>query len=246
MLAAPERSFPVSNTTRMSRRWVAASIGVSAILAAAASAQDATPPIARRLPFGAPVVGIPLTPYSLQRAMAEVAWVARVPIRYEALEDEAWQPAPPTNTINVEGQTVEQILNTIVAQQPHYSWSEDDGIIHLRPKTAPSDPNNILNRWVGMFVVNDTTLQLALQEVHFTLRPELRQGGIAGSGFGPTELGLRRFSVSVTNTTVLGVLDAIIKAHGASSWHVTYQQDYQAFTPYRFGFSTFDGWGTTQ
>jgi hypothetical protein len=229
----------------MATRLLAISIDPTAIVAAVLAAQESTALITRRLPSGAPVVGVPLTPGSLQRGMAEVAWAARIPIGYEAPEDETWQPAPPTSTINVEGQTVEQVLDAIVAQQPRYRWSEDDGVIHLRPKTAVVDPNNILNRAVETFVLEGTTLQQAQRDLHFNLRPELRQGAIAGSGPAPTALGLRRFSVNVSETTVLGVLDAIVKAHGASSWHVTYKPDYSTIVPYRFGFDTFDGWGTT-
>jgi hypothetical protein len=229
----------------VSKRLLTLSIGFTAIVAAALVAQESAALIARRLPFGAPVVGVPLTPSSLQRALAEVAWAARIPIGYEAPEDEPWQPAPSSRTINVEGQTVKQVLNAIVALQPHYGWSEDNGVIHLRPKTAVTDPNNVLNRPVEMFVLDETTLQLALREVHYSLRPELRQGGIAGSGAGPTALGLRRFTVSVGQTTVQGILDAIVKAHGASSWSVTYAPDSGAARLYRISFHTFDGWGTT-
>jgi hypothetical protein len=220
-------------------------MGLTAIVTSALAAQELPALIARRLPFGAPVVGVPLTPSSLQRGLAEVAWAARIPIGYEAPEDELWEPAPPSRTMNVAGQTVEQVLNAIVALQPRYGWSEDDGVIHLRPKTAVADPNNVLNRRVEMFVLNETTLQLALREVHFSLRPELRQEGITGSEGGPTALGLRRFTVSVGQTTVRGVLDAIVKAHGASSWSVTYTPDSGAAPPYRISFHTFDGWGTT-
>jgi hypothetical protein len=229
----------------VSKRLLALSIGLTAIVAAALAAQELPALIARRLPFGAPVVGVPLTPSSLQRALAEVAWAARIPIGYEAPEDELWEPAPSSRTMNVEGQTVEQVLDAIVALQPHYGWSEDDGVIHLRPKTALADPNNVLNRRVEMFVLDETTLQLALREVHFSLRPELRQGGITGSGGGPTALGLMRFTVRVGQTTVQGVLDAIVKAHGASSWSVTYTPDSGAARPYKISFHTFDGWGTT-
>jgi hypothetical protein len=104
----------------VSKRLLALSIGLTAMVAAALAAQEPTELIARRLPFGAPVVAVPLTPSSLQRALAEVAWAARIPIGYEAPEDELWQPAPPSRTMNVEGQTVEQVLNAIVALQPHY------------------------------------------------------------------------------------------------------------------------------
>jgi hypothetical protein len=52
--------------------------------------------------------------------------------------------------------------------------------------------------------------------------------------------------VNETNTTILGVLDAIVKAHGSSSWQATYGDGSQSVPALRLSFSTFDGWGTTQ
>jgi hypothetical protein len=59
-------------------------------------------------------------------------------------------------------------------------------------------------------------------------------------------MGLRRFSVSEANTTIIGVLDAIVKAHGSSSWQATYGDGNQSVPTLRLSFNTFDGWGTTQ
>ena len=120
--------------------------------------------------------------------------------------------------------------------------SEENGVVHLRPKAARAGLNGLLNRPVTTFELRDVTLIDALHEVHFYLRPELRGGGIAGSGPPPRELvcdGLAWLS----QTRRLGLLDAIVIAHGAASWHVTYTDD--ARWPYRIGFGTFDGWGQT-
>ena len=67
--------------------------------------------------------------------------------------------------------------------------------------SARVDPNNLLNRPVEALELRDVTLSEALHEVHFYLRPELRGRGIVGGGPGPRELGLRRFSVTVSRTT---------------------------------------------
>ncbi len=215
------------------------------IVATALGAQEPTEFVARRLPFGAPVVGVPLTPDSLQRAMAEVAWTARIPIGYEALEDEPWQPRAPTGIINVAGQTVEEVLNAIVAHEPRYRWTEDDGVLHLRPRAALADSNSVLNRTIEGFIIEGATLELALRELRYTLRPEWRQGGITSSMRAQTGLGVSRFTVNVRQASVQGILDAIVKAHGASSWHVTYEADSGIQREYRIGFDTFDGWGIT-
>jgi hypothetical protein len=215
-----------------------------ATFASTLGAQASTGEAGRLVPFRTPVVGLPLTPYSLQRALADIAWAARLPIGYEAPEDEPWQPAPTKSSVETGGHTIAEILNEIVARQPRYAWTLDDGVIHLRPKASAADPGNILNREVEEFAVDQATLQQALQEVHFTLRPGLRGGGIVGSGPAPSTLGLRHFSVRLRSSTVQGVLDAIVKAHGASSWSLTYTGT-EGARQYRITFHTFDGWGTT-
>ncbi len=199
----------------------------------------------RRVPFRSPEVGLPLTPYSLGSAMAEVAWAANVPIGYEALSDESWQPAPSEASLRTAGLTLGEILDDIVTREPRYQWAVDDAVVHLRPRTAIEDPGNILNRPLDEFVLNDATLPEALREIRIALRPELRHGGTLGSGPGPSALGRRRFSVSLGRTTLLQALDAIVKAHGASSWRVTYETDRGVPYPDRISFETFDGWGQT-
>jgi hypothetical protein len=215
------------------------------VLGVTASGQSSASPGAttRVLPPRPPSVWLPLSTWHLVPAMDQLAWYARAPIGFEGLDDDPYVPAPRSGELQLGGHTVAEALDKIVAGQPRYGWSEENGVIHLRPKAARADANNLLNRSVATFELHDVTLTDALHEVHFYLRPELRGGGILGSGPGPRELGLRRFNVTMSNTTVLGVLDAIVIAHGAASWHVTYVDDPR--WPYQIGFGTFDGWGKT-
>jgi hypothetical protein len=197
----------------------------------------------QNLPLGrGPYVGLPLTTASLQRAIAEMAWASGRPIGFEAVPAEPWQPTPAATTLNVMGKTVEEMLDALVARDVRYSWSEENAVLHLRPRASRRDSNSPLNRKIDAFAVRDVTLADASHEIHFLLQPELRGLVIVGSGIAAHQLGLRRFDVNIANTTVLGVLDAIVMAHGASSWHVTYSQTGDWL---HIGFDTFDGWGTT-
>jgi hypothetical protein len=222
-----------------------AACSCAVVLAATVGAQSAQDVTVRRVPFFAPVITLPLTPSSLRRGMAELAWAVRLPIGYEAPGDERLPPMPPAFTLKTEGQTVRQLLDAIVVRQPRYSWTVDNGVVHLRPTAAVTDTANVLNQRIEGFAVDDVTLGTALREIHFTLRPEARKGAIVGAGPGPSALGLHRFSVVVGPTTIQGVLDAIVKAHGASSWSVTYASVVGLARPYRISFHTFDGWTTT-
>jgi hypothetical protein len=175
-------------------------------------------------------------------SIAEIAWASGRPIGFEAVPAEPGQPAPSVTTLNVMGKTVEEMLDALVARDVRYSWSEENAVLHLRPRASRRDSNSPLNRKIDAFAVRDVTLADASHEIHFLLQPELRGLVIVGSGIAAHQLGLRRFDVNIANTTVLGVLDAIVMAHGASSWHVTYSQTGDWL---HIGFDTFDGWGTT-
>jgi hypothetical protein len=220
-------------------------MGLSAMLTTAFA--QGPPTLADRLVrFFAPVIGLPATTSSLHRGTAELAGAAGVPIGYEAVMYEPNEPVPARSTTGTRERTVRQVLDAITTHDPRYAWQEDNGVIHLRPATSFDDPRNALNRPVANFVLIDARLGDALREVQFLLHPDWRNGGILGSGPSPTALGLRRFSVREANTTIIGLLDAIVKAHGSSSWQVTYADGSQPVPALRLSFSTFDGWGTTQ
>jgi len=145
-----------SKAKNVQTRLLAACSCVVALIATV-SAQEPKDLTARRVPFRAPVVGLPLTPYSLQRAMAELAWAVGIPIGYEAPADEPWQPTAPDSSIRTEGETIEQLLDAIVAREPRYLWTVDNGVIHLRPRAAVADPDNILNQGIEGFAIDGAT-----------------------------------------------------------------------------------------
>lgn len=197
----------------------------------------------RVLPAQPMSVGVPIATWQLVRAMELLAWHARVPIGFEGLQNDPFEPAESSGELHLGGYSVAEALDKIVAAEPRYRWTEDNGVIHLRPKGARADTDDVLNHAVAAFELHGVTLTQALREVRFYLHPESRGGGIVGAGPAPRQLGLHRFNVTVSDTTVCGLLDAIVIAHGASSWHVTYTNDFR--WPYHIGFGTFDGWGTT-
>ncbi|MFN7982430.1 MAG: hypothetical protein U0Q11_11275 [Vicinamibacterales bacterium] len=209
-------------------------------MSATLTAQGTIDPAALRVPFRAPVVGLPLTPYSLQRGLAELAWAVGAPIGYEALSDQSWQPGPIAPGVDTPGRTVADILNDIVAREPRYVYTSDDGVIHVRPKAAVLDPSNVLNQAVTRFDIDRASLVEALREVRFAAQPELRGRGSSAGSMTPSTLGQRTFSVRAQSTTVRGVLDAVVKAHGAASWSVTYSGN--GARDFQFTFHTFDGW----
>ena len=200
----------------------------------------------RRIPFDLPHIALPLTPYGLQVGIAQLAWVTRTPIGFEARADQLWKPAPATDRLSIAGSTIKDVLDAITMQDPRYRWSQDEDVIHLRPAISLGDSSSVVDRMIDTFTLDGATLATAVRELQFNLHPEWRQGGIVGSGLSPTPLALQRFDVRISHATVGGVLDAIVKAHGASSWSVTYAGDSRDLLVARITLHTFDGWGVTQ
>jgi hypothetical protein len=176
--------------------------------------------------------------------LAELAWAVQTPIGFEALRDEPWQPGASPSTLETAGRTVSAILSDIIGQAPRYGYALDDGVIHVQPTASAADAANILNQPIAKFEIDRASLTQALREIRVALQPSLRNEGSAGGGMGPSALGARPTSVRVQATTVRGVLDAIVKAHGAASWSVTYRLESGQLIPL-ISFHTFDGWSVT-
>lgn len=227
-------------------RQVARILAVCGVLAGSAllRAQGAVALWSLRLPFRPPLVGLPLTPYSLQLGLAELAWAVQTPIGFEAVSDQSWQPGASPSTLETAGRTVSEILSDIIVREPRYGYTIDAGVIHVRPTASVADAANFLNQPIARFEIDRAALTQALREVRIALQPALRNQGSTGGGMGPSALGARPLTVRVEFTTVHGVLDAIVKAHGAASWSVTYRIENGRLTPL-ISFHTFDGWTVT-
>lgn len=226
---------------QMTRFCVAVAIVATSALSSAQAVGDAG---AWRVPFRAPVIGLPLTAYSLQRGLAELAWSTRTPIGFEALSDEPWDVGPSASELDTAGRSVGDILNDILTREPRYGIANDEGVIHLRPRAAVADASNVLNQPIARFEMTNVSLTHTLTEVRFAVQPELQRGGSMGGSMVPSALGARRFSVRIQATSLRGVLDAIVKAHGAASWSVTYRLDNGQLLA-QVSFHTFDGWSIT-
>jgi hypothetical protein len=226
------------------RRSIAASIVLTLELTVLLQAQQPVERIIELFPPGQPInVGLPLTPFQLEWALDRIASSVQVPIGFEAVSDEEWQPKPANAKIVLTGMTVREALDLLISKDPRYAWSESNGVIHLRPANTRA---SILAYPVRSFAVPDTTVSDVLPQVCHLLHPNRVETGILGSGPAPGELGTRRFTAIVKNGTLLDVLDAIVTQHGAATWHVSYAPASDVLRIGRLGFATFDGWGISQ
>jgi len=153
-------------------------------------------------------------------------------------------PAPPAqprpDDVPLQGLTVREALDRLVAADPRYRWMESNGLIVMRPSEAWNDPHNVLHRTIDALELKDDTFYGALAAIQSAIGPVR----IGSDGFVPrTPESERRVSLRLGVTSVFDALNAVVRAHGALQWSVVYCHAPTRYENASIGFSTFDGGG---
>jgi hypothetical protein len=142
------------------------------------------------------------------QAMGQLAAAAGVPFGFEAAPA---QPNPRAWAITATGKKLRDVLAALVAIDPRYEWREDNDVIVLRPVSAWSDIGSVLQVKVAALALTDVTATDALNFIANLF------GGKGLPSWGPGDT--KRFSVELpAGSTVLDVLNAIVRAHGTLAW----------------------------
>lgn len=199
------------------------------------------------------VVAIPLVGFPLSMAMA-----AQVPFGFEGTANsQSSSPTSQARKLDVNGMTVKEALDLLVAQDARYQWSEENGVIHVWPREPFADPDHALDHALTTFVesvsLHDVTLASALTASYKLIQAARRKEPSArlvdrSIPTSSSAQAVRRFNVKVNTGTIRDVLDAIVRAHGAASWFVTYvdRDPSSRLDGPRLGFMTFDGSGMSE
>jgi len=198
--------------------------GVAAVLLLAPGLRaqaSAVPPLLRivdsNLQVGLPIhfCSVPTTVVGLAKRFNLVAGIEFTPGECSA----KWaKQRPAGEEVNLLGLTVEEALDKLVEIDRRYRWVESDGVIVIRPVDAWGDPKNFLNQISPAFVIDDKNLGGALDAIASNLDDQPHRGSDALAT--RTAQGSRTFSVHLRATSVVGVLNAIVKEHGAMWWEV--------------------------
>jgi hypothetical protein len=143
-------------------------------------------------------------------------------------------------SISLNGHRVADTLDRLVAFDPRYRWAAQDGVVVMRPVEAWDASDHFFNKRVPMFSLNDMTL-LGATHAFATILAGFPITGDLTSEEHRTNQGLRRFSLSLTDTTPLTALNAIARQHGAAVWEVTYCKPEARYKFATISFRTFDG-----
>ncbi|MFQ5664109.1 MAG: hypothetical protein ACE5HL_09770 [Terriglobia bacterium] len=140
-------------------------------------------------------------------------------------------------TLVLQDSTVGGILDDIVAQDPRYSYElVDSNAIHVFPRNAKTDPNDLLNVKVKHFEVSAAPYDLLLKYPQYHI-PELqvelirrsKAGGVVGHMMGGVDV--PKVTLSLRDVTVRDVLNAIAQQtlefagsqHAATGWIYTFR-----------------------
>lgn len=166
--------------------------------------------------------------FSIERG--SVIWVLSnaaqtfdVPIGFEGARD---ADAGPEISVEIKGGTVRDLLNSVIRQDPRYEWRVVDGVINVLPKTDRDDLlASLLTTPVRGFHINEGMGRQVIKK-RITELPEvkakLESAGVVPTTFVVSNLDVMpigsKFSLDVSDTTVRGLLNRLIRESRAKFW----------------------------
>jgi hypothetical protein len=159
-----------------------------------------------------------------------IARSARVPIGFEEVAgvplpfDGDLTKIPLSARTDLIGLTVGEALNALVSADPRYRWSEQDGVILIRPVEAWEDPQHFLYQGFAGFRLVDSTASDVARAIYtrFGVPINFGEGGVLGEPRGP-DAGLeKRMTFDVPSGSMLDALNSVVRTHGGLGWIVYY------------------------
>jgi hypothetical protein len=178
-----------------------------------------------------------------------IAQSARIPIGFEEIAgsttpfDGGLSRIPMSERTELIGLTVGDALDALVSADPRYRWSEQHGVILIRPVQAWADPDHFLDQPVGGFHVNHSSASDVMRTIYERLGVQIAyaEGGLLGntpSGQRDIE---RPLTFDVPSGTVTDALNSLVRAHQGAGWMVHYARGPAAIKTSCVRLVTFDG-----
>src|SRR5438067_254218 len=129
--------------------------------------------------------------------------------------------APPAqlrpDDVRLQGLTVREALDHLIALDPRYRWMETNGLIVMRPAAAWNDARHFLHQTISGLELHDDNFYGALAAIQSAIGPfKLGPGGLVPR----TPESERTVSLRLGATSVFEALNAVVRAHGALQWSV--------------------------
>ena len=169
-------------------------------------------------------VALPPIPCTVTTMAFRIAQVVEEPVGIERWPEDC--PLPPrsaesiTDWLTLTGLNARDALDRLMELDRRYEWREMDGVIVVRPRIAWTDSSHFLHRTVSSFTVRNKHLGSTLEAVIDALGPFPWP---AGERFvSSTRQADRVISVNLGTTSIIEILNAVVRTHGAISWSVYY------------------------
>jgi hypothetical protein len=206
-------------------------------LSSAVDAQESV--LARRIEADAPGAAVVWLPDGISSGMFawRIAESAGVPLVFEASPLDYRDPAVAAQRFDLDGLTVREALDALVAHDSRYRWEEHDGIVVIRPIGVLADPGDALNQRIAGVRGG----RLRLEEVRARVTAV-----VAGTGAPqtlPATIASQEFTLDAPSGTVLDLLAAAARAHGRVMWSVPDAARGPDQGGFSIGFNTFGGAG---
>lgn len=197
-----------------------------------------------------PIVG------SLQGMLSLYTQRARVRTGIELLSDSAPALFLDVPRLDLTDVPPAAAIARIVAFDSRFDWVDANGIFNVRPKTEHAAGPSMLEQPIETFSVTEVTAEGALDAIGRLL-------GAVSAGAGSGQGGLidvdekeqqrriaegraRTISLTLANTTVRGILNAVCLAHGTLSWSLRPQPARDGRRTYTIEFESYDGWSVSR
>ena len=147
----------------------------------------------------------------------------------------------PTDYSALLGLELADAFDRVVVMDSRYRWAEDNGVAVLRPVLAWSDRGHFLHEPVSAFAFEQQNLVGALIAIKLAMGQDVSAMREMIEQSAPD--GQRTFSVKTGATSAVGLLDAVVRAHGGMQWRISYCRPEAAREFVELALTTADGGG---
>jgi hypothetical protein len=194
-------------------------IVVAAAVSLRADSLTASRTIAEQL-----IVSVPLAPCGVPAIATRISEIAGIPAGIEFIPGcRQTDPPRPRNAEEMSflGLTAEEALDRLIGMDPRYRWAETDGVILVRPLEAWQDAHHFMRATISEFGFTDQNVTGASVMISAAMHgrpvvPPTIETPLS------TAQGNQHFSVIPRTTSILEVANAVVRAHGALHWTLTY------------------------
>lgn len=147
--------------------------------------------------------------------LVELAQHLHIPMGIEWADEPTLKAAHPIQVYGVSG---EDVLHQILQQQPGYSFTLREGVVHIYKPLTIDDPHNFLNIRFPEFGYKDESLSVGSYRLRLHIQQLLHPNEGVGGGYGGfsayRDCDLPTISFSGKNLTVRQILSKMVAMQG--------------------------------